>query len=83
MIEAGFDHPEAQSDCPIAFTYTRKEINDLLEPADSKVISIEQDHIFPYVIEKYLRCELRSCRGSPPCRSTCSARWNAASAHMR
>ncbi|PWS38367.1 methyltransferase type 12 [Falsiroseomonas bella] len=56
MIEAGFDQPEAQSGCPIAFTYTADGVRDLLrgcfEPTE-----IRQDHIFPYVIEKYIRYE--------------------------
>lgn len=56
MIEAGFDQPEAQSGCPIAFTYTEEDVRELLkgcfEPAE-----IRQDHIFPYVVEKYVRYE--------------------------
>ena len=54
MIEAGLDQPEAQSGCPIAFTYTRQEVHDLLEPG-FRVAAIVQDHIFPYVIEDYVR----------------------------
>jgi SAM-dependent methyltransferase len=57
MIEAGFDQPEAQSGCPIAFTYTRDDVRGLLEPAGFHVVSMTQDHIFPYVIEKYVRYE--------------------------
>lgn len=56
MIEGGFDQPEAQAGCPIAFTYTEADVRDLLagcfEPTE-----IRQDHIFPYVIEKYVRYE--------------------------
>jgi SAM-dependent methyltransferase len=56
MIEAGFDQPEAQAGCPIAFTYTEASVRELLagcfEPTE-----IRQDHIFPYVIEKYVRYE--------------------------
>jgi SAM-dependent methyltransferase len=57
MIEAGFDQPEAQSGCPIAQTYTPQQVRDLLEPAGFKVVSMEQDHIFPFVVEKYTRYE--------------------------
>lgn len=57
MIEAGFDQPEAQTGCPIALTYTRPEVHALLEPAGFRIESIEQDHIFPYVVEKYVRYE--------------------------
>ncbi len=55
MIDEGFDQPEAQSGCPVAFTYTHDEVRALL--ADYEVTSIEQDHIFPYVVEKYVRYE--------------------------
>ena len=59
MIEAGFDQPEAQSGCPLAFTYTREQIHQLLEPARFRILSIRQDHIFPYVIENYVRYEYK------------------------
>ncbi len=55
MIEAGFDQPEAQTGCPIAFTYTNEEARALLEGFE--IISLEQHHIFPYVPEKYVRYE--------------------------
>lgn len=51
MIEAGLDQPEAQYGCPIANTYTKEEVRNLLDGFE--VISIEQDHIFPYQIEPY------------------------------
>jgi 2-polyprenyl-3-methyl-5-hydroxy-6-metoxy-1,4-benzoquinol methylase len=52
MIEAGFDQPEAQYGCPIAYTYTADEVHELLSP-QFEVVSIEQDHIFPYQVEPY------------------------------
>lgn len=55
MIDAGFDQPEAQSGCPIAFTYTPDEVRSLLQGYE--VTSIQQEHIFPYVIEKYVNYE--------------------------
>lgn len=51
MIDAGFDQPEAQYGCPIANTYTEEEVVDLLDGFD--IISISQNHIFPYQIEPY------------------------------
>jgi SAM-dependent methyltransferase len=57
MIEGGLDQPEAQNGCPIAFTYSRQEVRDLLEPHGFSVLSMEQEHIFPYVIAPYLRYE--------------------------
>lgn len=55
MIKAGFDQPEAQSGCPIAYTYTKEEALELL--SHFEVLEIQQDHIFPYIIEKYVRYE--------------------------
>ena len=57
MIEHGFDQPEAQSGCPIAFTYTQSEVRALLHTAGFAATDIRQDHIFPYVVEKYVRYE--------------------------
>lgn len=56
MIEAGLDQPEAQSGCPIAFTYTKDEVRALLAPWFEPV-EMRQGHIFPYVIEKYVKYE--------------------------
>lgn len=51
MIDAGFDQPEAQYGCPIANIYTKQDVIELLEGYN--VVSIEQDHIFPYQVEPY------------------------------
>ena len=51
MIESGLDQPEAQYGCPIANTYTKQDVIELLDGYD--VVSIEQDHIFPYQVEPY------------------------------
>lgn len=55
MISVGLDQPEAQSGCPVAYTYEQREVEELLEGFE--VFEYGQDHIFPYVIEKYLRYE--------------------------
>ena len=55
MIEAGLDQPEAQSGCPVAYTYSADEVRGLL--AGFNVVEIKQDHIFPFVIEKYIKYE--------------------------
>ncbi|UOD35539.1 class I SAM-dependent methyltransferase [Deferribacteraceae bacterium V6Fe1] len=52
MIEAGFDQYEAQKGCPIANTYTHEEIKEILK--DFEILSLTQDHIFPYAVEKYI-----------------------------
>jgi SAM-dependent methyltransferase len=56
MIDAGYDQPEAQSGCPIAFTYTEDTVRELLA-GQFQATEIYQDHIFPYIIEKYIRYE--------------------------
>ena len=55
MIEAGFDQPEAQNGCPIAFTYSLDEVRNLLEGL--RILEVSQDHIFPFVVEKYVKYE--------------------------
>ena len=56
MIDAGFDQPEAQYGCPIAYTYSEDDIRELLGDA-FKIVSMTQDHIFPYQIEPYKQGE--------------------------
>jgi 2-polyprenyl-3-methyl-5-hydroxy-6-metoxy-1,4-benzoquinol methylase len=53
MIAAGLDQPEAQYGCPIANTYTNLEIEEILRKSGLTLKAIEQDHIFPYVVEEY------------------------------
>lgn len=57
MIKAGLDQPEAQTGCPIAFTYSHQEVRGLLAAAGFEATSITNDHIFPYIVEKYVRYE--------------------------
>ena len=56
MIEAGFDQPEAQRGCPYATTYTLEMVHDLYNGL-FEVVSSNQAHIFPYVVEKYVNYE--------------------------
>lgn len=53
MIQAGLDQPEAQYGCPIANTYTNTEIERILKIAGFLVLDLEQDHVFPYLVEEY------------------------------
>jgi SAM-dependent methyltransferase len=49
-------HSEAQTGCPVTFTYTFNELRrGLLK--DFVVTGLEKDHVFPYVIEKYVKHE--------------------------
>lgn len=53
MINLGLAQPEAQSGCPIAFTYSENDIIKLL--SSFHVYSCQKDHIFPYEIEEYMQ----------------------------
>ena len=56
MIDAGLDQPEAQAGCPIATVYSPEMIKALFSGL-FELVSAEQAHIFPYVIDKYVRFE--------------------------
>lgn len=43
--------PEAQSNCPLARFYTKKEVRQLLK--DFVLKQVKQDHIFPYLVGDY------------------------------
>jgi SAM-dependent methyltransferase len=53
LILAGLDQPEAQDNCPIAYTYTKLEALNFLKSCGIKEISITQDHIFMYSVKEY------------------------------
>lgn len=48
-------HSEAQTGCPVTFSYTRKEIASILSKHGFTVESIHVDHIFPFKISDYVR----------------------------
>jgi len=50
-------HSEAQTGCPVTYSYTPKEITGLLNEAGLEVTEIKIAHIFPYKIEEYKRYE--------------------------
>jgi hypothetical protein len=45
---------EAQTGCPVTYSYGQREASDLLERHGFKVIDCQVEHIFPYRIEDYL-----------------------------
>jgi len=55
LIEGGLEQPEAQSGCPIAHTYTAADVHALLRGYE--IVELRQEHLFPYVVEKYVRHE--------------------------
>lgn len=58
MIRNGLDQPEAQHGCPIAWTYDSYTVGNLLRGC-FKIVSFEQTHLFPYVLEDYLNYEYK------------------------
>lgn len=52
MIQAGLDQPEAQFGCPIAFTFSEDDVQELLNDY-FEILQIRKAHIFQYNIEKY------------------------------
>lgn len=48
-------YSEAQSGCPVTHIYSFRDIRHLMK--DFKIIEMRKDHIFPYVIDKYINYE--------------------------
>ena len=49
------EHSEAQTGCPVTFTYTRRTGRELVEKAGFRVRELQVDHVFPYRISDYVR----------------------------
>ena len=50
-------HSEAQTGCPVTYTYTRSEGRQLIETSGFHTTDIFVDHIFPYRIPEYVKYE--------------------------
>lgn len=48
------EQSEAQTGCPVTFTYTKRTVHDLIEPAGFRVDDVRVDHIFPYRVRDYV-----------------------------
>ncbi len=48
---------EAQTGCPVTYTYTPRSIRAELRRAGFEVVEIRKEHIFPYRIPEYVRYE--------------------------
>lgn len=55
LAELIAQHSEAQTGCPITYTFTKREACDLLERHGFRVTEISANHIFPYRIPDYLQ----------------------------
>jgi ubiquinone/menaquinone biosynthesis C-methylase UbiE len=47
-------HSEAQTGCPVTFTYSRQEARKLVEQNRFRVKELRVDHVFPYRIRDYV-----------------------------
>lgn len=52
-------YSEAQTGCPVTYTYTKRELSRLLEERGFRVTEIFVDHIFPYRIPDYVQYRYR------------------------
>jgi 2-polyprenyl-3-methyl-5-hydroxy-6-metoxy-1,4-benzoquinol methylase len=48
------EHSEAQTGCPVTFSYTRSEARELVESSGFLVQDLHVDHVFPYRIRDYI-----------------------------
>lgn len=48
-------HSEAQTGCPVTYTYSRREMSDLLSRNGFRLQELGVDHIFPYRISDYIQ----------------------------
>jgi 2-polyprenyl-3-methyl-5-hydroxy-6-metoxy-1,4-benzoquinol methylase len=51
------EYSEAQTGCPVTYSYTISEAKELMEKAGFKVNKIEKDHIFSFRIPEYVKYE--------------------------
>jgi len=52
-------YSEAQTGCPVTYTYTKRELSGLLRSRGFRVTEIFVDHIFPYRIPDYIEYRYR------------------------
>jgi 2-polyprenyl-3-methyl-5-hydroxy-6-metoxy-1,4-benzoquinol methylase len=48
-------HSEAQTGCPVTYTYTKKEGQKLLKDIGFKITDVQVEHIFPFRIKDYIQ----------------------------
>jgi SAM-dependent methyltransferase len=51
------EHSEAQTGCPVTYTYSREEGRGLIESSGFHMTDVFVDHIFPYRIPEYVKYE--------------------------
>ena len=53
------EQSEAQTGCPVTFSYTKHSVLELVEPAGFRVEEVSIDHIFPYRVKEYVQYRYR------------------------
>jgi 2-polyprenyl-3-methyl-5-hydroxy-6-metoxy-1,4-benzoquinol methylase len=48
------EHSEAQTGCPVTFSYSRREARELVEDSGFRVQELRVDHVFPYRVRDYV-----------------------------
>jgi len=48
------EHSEAQTGCPVTYSYTRRQGRELVERSGFRVQELSVDHVFPYRIPEYV-----------------------------
>jgi SAM-dependent methyltransferase len=59
LDEAVARHSEAQTGCPVTYTYTRQSARQLLEENGLSIDDLFVDHIFPYHVPNYVQYRYR------------------------
>jgi 2-polyprenyl-3-methyl-5-hydroxy-6-metoxy-1,4-benzoquinol methylase len=49
------EHSEAETGCPVTFSYTRSQARELVERSGFRVQDLDVDHVFPYRIRDYVQ----------------------------
>ena len=49
------EHSEAQTGCPVTFTYTRREARQLVERSGFRLRELRVEHVFPYRVRDYVQ----------------------------
>jgi ubiquinone/menaquinone biosynthesis C-methylase UbiE len=52
-------YSEAQTGCPVTYTYTKSELSQILEKRGYRVTEVFVDHIFPYSIPEYVQYQYK------------------------
>jgi ubiquinone/menaquinone biosynthesis C-methylase UbiE len=47
-------HSEAQTGCPVTYTYSRRQARELVERAGFRVEQVRVEHVFPYRVRDYV-----------------------------